>query len=462
MNFLLPTIAVAIAIGSILIARRARSVETFFAGRSENGEPPTLLTLTFSQVTTWIFARSLMNAAILGFYYGIWGTLAYALYYLSFLSGGLIIDSLRFRHGFDSIQDFLRDRFGRWGTSCYNVVIGVRLVSEVFANLLVVGILFGAAGTELYTGAILAFVLVTLLYSMLGGLWASLRTDVLQMTVFLVALAALVAMVATEGLFSTDNLLSTPFDIAEPGPVLMLVALLQVWSYPMHDPVMMDRGFLADRSTTRRSFLHATWISFVCITAFGTLGIVAGANAADGEAMTAVLQRLLGDTPMQVFNIALVISAMSTLDSTLSSSSKLVVIDMQLLPRTIANGRWAMAVFMLLGLGLVFWGNYDLFSAVAVSGTASLFLLPVILFSLWGGRTDVPTWSYVITFLIAIGGSALYFTESSGYSEWMGDMHKYTKLLFISLAVIVSGCVVYLLGILSAASRRAATEAGRA
>ena len=62
----------------------------FYQGHSRNGAPPSLMTLVFSQVTTWIFARSLMNAAILGFYYGLWGVLAYATYYLSFLTGGLI------------------------------------------------------------------------------------------------------------------------------------------------------------------------------------------------------------------------------------------------------------------------------------------------------------------------------------------------------------------------------------
>ncbi|MES9963153.1 MAG: hypothetical protein ABW116_06410 [Candidatus Sedimenticola sp. 20ELBAFRAG] len=111
-----------------------------------------------------------MNTAILGFYYGIWGTLAYAAYYLSFLTGGKIIDSLRFQHGYTSVQGFLADRFGRWGTSCYNFVAGVRLVSEVFANLLVIGILFGAAGTESYTLAVLGLAAITLFYSMLGGL----------------------------------------------------------------------------------------------------------------------------------------------------------------------------------------------------------------------------------------------------------------------------------------------------
>ncbi len=58
--------------------------------------------------------------------------------------------------------------------------------------------------------------------------------------------------------------------------MLLLVAFLQVFSYPVHDPVMMDRGFLADRDTTRKSFLHAFWLSSLCIIGFGMFGIQAG------------------------------------------------------------------------------------------------------------------------------------------------------------------------------------------
>jgi len=446
LNQLLLTFVGVIALISVLLSTRAKSEAAFFHGESPSGKNPQLLTLIFSQVTTWIFARSLMNAAILGFYYGLWGTLAYAAYYLSFLTGAKIIDSLRFRHGYTSIQHFLHDRFGNLGTACYNFVIGVRLTSEVFANLLVIGILFGAAGSVGYTVTILAFAAVTLFYSVLGGLHASLRTDVFQMLVFLVTLVVLLFMTVTNGAFSFGDLGFKPFMINDPGPILLMVALLQVWSYPMHDPVMMDRGFLADRETTRRSFMHAAWISILCIVGFGSLDIFAGANAGNGEEMNAVLTRLLGGVPMLLFSASLVISAMSTLDSTLSSSAKLVVVDMRLVPSSLLNGRLSMLVFMLLGLLLVFVGNRDLFSAVAVSGTASMYLAPVIFFSLWGGRDDIPVWSYVSTFGIAIAAAGLYFTESSGHSMLLGDAHKYTKLLWISLSVLLSGCLLFWIG----------------
>lgn len=446
MTAVLPVSVAVIALLSFFLAPRANSEKGFFLGHSPSGEVPSLLTLVLSQVTTWVFARSLMSAAILGFDYGVWGTLAYAAYYLSFLTGAAIVNSIRFQHGFNSVQDFLRDRFGTAGTVCYNIVIGLRLISEVFANILVIGLLFGTAGSGSYALAVTLFALVTLAYSMFGGLHASLKTDVLQMVLFLITLVVLVVMALSSGYLNTDAIFFKPFVMDEPGPILLFVALLQVVSYPMHDPVMMDRGFIADKDTTRKSFIHAAWVSIICVMLFGLLGVMAGANVAEGESMVATLTRLLGENTMLVFNIALLISAMSTLDSTLSSSAKLVALDMRMVKPTIQNGRIAMAVFMLLGLGFVFVGNEDLFSAVAVSGTASMYLVPVIFISLWWGKQDVPTWSYIGAFVLAIAGAALYFTESSKHTAWMGDAHKYTKLLYISGTVFVGGLVLFMLG----------------
>ncbi len=449
MEYALIAIAGVIATLSIVFAPIAKTVNTFFSGSSSRGEAPSLITLTFSQVTTWIFARSLMNAAILGYYYGLWGTLAYALYYLSFLTGGKIIDKLRFEQGFASVQDFLQARFGRMGVTCYNIVIIIRLVSEVFANLLVIGMLFGMAGSNAYMLAIIAFSAVTLLYSMLGGLHASLKTDVLQMSIFVFVLLMLLATVLGSGQFSIADLVFKEFQFDQPGPILMLVALLQIWSYPMHDPVMMDRGFIADRDSTRKSFYHAAWISIICIIAFGLLGVWAGAHAGEGDTMNTVLMRLLGDWPMLLFSTTLVVSAMSTLDSTLSSSAKLIAVDMKLVGTSVKNGRVIMLVFMLLGLLCVFFGNQDLFSAVALSGTASLFLAPVVFFSIFGKQKNIPSWSYLFSFVVAILGAGLYFLESSGHTQWLGDAHKYTKLLIISLVILISGCASFFAGQLS-------------
>lgn len=459
MTYALPLLVAILALLSVYISPKAKAEIGFFQGSSPTGTTPTLLTLVLSQVTTWIFARSLLNAAILGYYYGIWGTLAYTAYYLSFLTGGQIIDALRFKLGYNSVQDFLRDRFGNTGTRCYNFVVGLRLVSEIFANILVIGVLFGAEGSSAYTLAVIAFAAITLTYSMLGGLHASLKTDVMQMVIFLIVLVTLAIIVFSSSQIQFIQLFDKPFNITEPGPILLLVAFLQIWSYPLHDPVMMDRGFLADRRITRLSFLHAGWISGLCILVFGSFGILAGVHAQGSESMNDALTRILGEVPMLLFSATLVISAMSTLDSTLSSSAKLVAVDMRVISPTIQNGRIVMLVFMLLGVGMVFLGNKDLFSAVAVSGTAALYLAPVIFVSLWANQKYIPTWSYLSAFCLAVTGAAIYFFESSGHTTWLGDAHKYTKLLWITLIVLLGGFAFFLFGHLMMKAEKTATTA---
>jgi len=443
-------VGVLVAIGAltVAIAPRAHTPEGFFRGLGESGAAPGLLTLTLSQVTTWIFARSLLNAGILGYFYGLSGALAYTAYYGSFLTGWLIVDRLRFRHGATNVQGFLARRFGRLGTACFNLLISLRLLSEVFANLLVVGIVFGVAGSSAYTGAIFAVAAVTLLYSMAGGLRASLRTDVLQMSLLLVLLAVMFVLMLAHPLFEARALAASSPDPLGPGWVLLLVALLQIWSYPLHDPVMMDRGFIADRGVTRRSFLHAFWLSSLCILAFGLLGVFAGLNRAGEEELIATLGRLLGAPATLMLGAALVISAASTLDSTFSSAAKLAVQDMGLARASAASGRAAMALFCLIGLVLVFFGTEDLFTAVAVSGTASLALTPVIVFCIWGDR-EVAQWSFFAAFLFAAAGAVLYFLETTGSSAWLTPLaeHKYEKLLVITVAVLAAGFAAFVAGL---------------
>lgn len=449
---ILIALVVAMAVISFVLSPRVKTAEGFFKGVDEYGQAPSLWTLTLSQVTTWIFARSLMNAAILGFYYGIAGTLAYAAYYLSFLTGGYIVDRVRFEHGHDSIQAFLYDRYGRVGTLSYNILVGVRLLSEVFANLLVIGIIFGVAGSTGYTLSIIAVAVLTLVYSMMGGLRASLRTDVFQTLLLLVSLVVLVALMSVESAFDVGAMLASSPDMTSPGWILLGVALLQVWSYPMHDPVMMDRGFLSDRTTTRKSFHYACALSVVAIILFGLLGIFAGLNKESGEAMVAALTRLLGEPVMIIFNIALIVSAVSTLDSTFSSSSKLVVDQMGVMHKTVRNGRIVMALFLLGGLFFLFLGQKDLFAAVAVSGTAAMFLTPVIFFNIMWKR-ETALWAYVTSFFSALLGAALYMMEAGGHLSLMtpvlGVEHKYAKLLIICLCVLGLGMTSFAFGSLS-------------
>ncbi len=428
------------------MAPRRVSVAGFFAGAGADGRSPGLWTLVLSQVTTWIFARSLMNAAILGYYYGIAGTMAYAGYYASFLTGGFIVGRLR-AGGAGSMQDWLGARFGAMGNGCYNFVVALRLLSEVFANLIVVGLIFNAVLAGSGTAAIVIVAVVGLAYSAWGGLSAALRTDVVQMVVFLGVFGlAFVALVAAPG-FDLGAVLTAPGTAGGyNGWILLAVAALQVFSYPAHDPVMMDRGFIADPATTRASFLHAFWISTLCILGFGFFGIQAGLVGAayEGE----LIGTWAAMFPAWVFSllmISLLVSALSTLDSALSSAARLVVVEGGL-PRSLMAGRLVMVAFMAAGTVLTLWGNATLFDAVAVSGTASMFLTPVLLVGLVMGRTIAP-WAYLVAFGAALLGAFAYFARGwDAVAAMLIEGHKYEQLLVICICVLVVGFAAVLAG----------------
>lgn len=447
---LIVTIFLGIVLASLLVAPRRVSVEGFFGGQTASGQAPGLLTLVLSQVTTWIFARSLMNAAILGYFYGMAGTLAYAAYYGSFLTGGFVVARLR-AGGAGSVQDWLSARFGALGTSCYNLVIALRLLSEVFANLIVVGLIFSAVVPEIALAKELSIVLVALLglaYSAWGGLSAALRTDVLQMSVFLVVfIVAFVAMLLSPGFDLGAVVTAEGTSGSYNGWVLMAVAALQVFSYPVHDPVMMDRGFLADEKTTKRSFLHAFWLSVLCIVAFGMFGIQASLVGAEYEGE--LIGTWAGMFPAWIFDallITLLVSALSTLDSALSSASRLCVEELGVAPRSLNGGRVVMVLFMLAGAALTLWGNATLFDAVAVSGTASMFLTPVLIVGLVMQR-QIARWSYLVAFSAAMIGAVLYFARAATWAAaLLPEGHKYEQLLAICVAVLIVGFVAVLAG----------------
>ena len=229
------------------------------------------------------------------------------------------------------------------------------------------------------------------------------------------------------------------------------MAGLQVFSYPAHDPVMMDRGFIADEATTRRSFLHAFWISTLLIIGFGMFGIQAGLIGAkyDGE-LIGTWGAILPQWVFAALLVSLLISALSTLDSALASSARLVVEELRLAPKTLLGGRLAMAGFMAAGTVLTLWGNQTLFDAVAVSGTASMFLTPVLVFGLIGGRRMAP-WAYLVAFAAAmIGAMAYLFRGVTWVAMILPQGHKYEQLLIICIVVLAIGFIAGLIG-----SRRA-------
>jgi Na+/proline symporter len=417
------------------LAPWARNAEEFFSAKRQSGARPGFWILTSSLVISWIFAKSITNAANLGLSYGIVGGFSYALYYLSFMVAGQVIFQLRTQGNFRSIHHFLEQRFGKAAILLFSLLIGIRLFNEVWSNTMVIGSYFGAVGESSYYLAILSFTVLSLAYTLKGGLRSSLLTDAIQMVFFGLLLIITLGYIFPQENGSPIELISTGTWSSNDGLNLALVALLQIFSYPFHDPVLTDRAFIGNAQTTRKSFQAATVIGFICILLFSLVGVYAQREQLNGEAAVEVA-KLLGVGSMLAMNFIMVTSAASTLDSTLASFSKLLVVDLSWLQKNIKNGRLAM-LFIAAAGSLPLVANPTVLSATTVSGTMVMGLAPVFVF--WKKANSA--WSFFLPVLsgliLGILLAANAFPESLVFSSGPYSVLLWCNIWGVGFATIL-------------------------
>lgn len=422
----------------VWLAPFAKTKEEFFQAKEDNGKQPSFWILTSSLVISWIFAKSITNAANLGLSYGIVGGLAYSAYYLSFLAAGIIIFRLRTIGGFNSIHHFLQSKYGRYAVLLFSLLIGFRLFNEIWSNSMIIGSYFGAIGSTPYFISIIVFTCLTLLYVLKGGLRSSLLTDFIQMILFTVLLVIILILIFP----AVDQPAGAYFNSGtwtlDQGVNLLLVALLQVFSYPFHDPVLTDRAFILPPKATLKSFAVATVIGFTCILLFSFIGIAAKFLGASGQAAVEV-GKILGVVPMLMLNLIMITSAASTIDSAITSFSKLSVQDT--LPQqkqTVKRGRIMMILITVAGTIPIFLSP-EILTATTISGTMVIGLAPIFLF--W--RMDAPKISYFLSLSFGIMIGIMVATGS--YPEQLYfSTGKYADLLSANLYGTI-GCFILFL-----------------
>jgi solute:Na+ symporter, SSS family len=410
----------------------------FFKGSSNDKQPNTFL-LTSSLVITWLFAKSITNAADLGYQFGIVGGVAYAGYYVSFMVAGIIIYFMRTKGGYKSIHHFLQNKYGQGAIILFTVLIGFRLLNEIWSNTMIVGSYFGEKGSMGYYSAILVFTALTLAYTLKGGMRTSIITDLIQMAMFAILMIIILGLIIprTEGGFTTIAQ-SGEWTMSQ-GLNLFFVALIQVLSYPFHDPILTDRGFISTPKTTLKSYVLATFIGGGCIILFSSVGTFAAMNGLNAPA-TLEVSKLLGVFMLLAMNTIMITSAAATIDSTFTSTSKLVHLDL-LHERdlSITKARWTMVAIAVLGtLPILF--NPEILSATTISGTMVLGLAPVFVF--W--NIDAPKISYYLSVLAGIffGFLMVFYPVPERFLLTDG---KYADLLVVNLVGTIVCFLLFLI-----------------
>lgn len=414
----------------------AQTTNQFFKASKKNNRPNTFV-LTGSLIISWIFAKSITNAANLGLDFGIVGGVAYAGYYLSFAVAGILIYRMRKYGGIKSIHQYLTSKFGRGAMALFSLLIAIRLFNDVWSNTTVIGTYFGEQGSSQYYWSIIVFTFLTLAYALKGGLSSSIFTDVIQMGLFSILLCVILWSVFTKDDFSVKEAVTSGTWSFELGLNLFFAAIIQSFSYPFHDPVLTDRAFISSPKVTLKSFLYASLLGALCIILFSIIGVYAQSKGMVGQAAVEV-GKAFGVAILLVINFIMITSAASTLDSTFSSFSKLLAIDLGM-GKNLTFGRLSMIIIAILGTLPVFF-NAEILSATTISGTMVIGLTPVFLF--W--NMEVPKISFYLSvvcglvfgFILVfnIFPTALIFTKGN-----------YAELLWVNVFGIASCILLYLI-----------------
>jgi Na+/proline symporter len=376
-----------------LFSPRRASPLQFFTGSGEAGGAPSLWVLVASAAITWIFAKSIANAASLGYAFGPVGGVGYALYYLSFAVAAVAVYFLRTRGGHRSLSAFLVDKYGPLCARMFLIAVAVRLFNEVWSNTKVGALYFGAEGSGGYWAAAAAITAFTVYYTWRGGLRSSLLTDAGQMLLAAVLLSVVLVVVLPP--LAARGLPQVAPEVSLAGLTFCALAAVQVLSYPFHDPVMTDRAFLTKPAAMVKGFLLAGLISGAFILLFSSVGIYARAFGLGGEPAVSV-PASLGLPMLLIFNAIMLTSAGSTLDSTFASTAKLAAVDWpdRRAPpeaRQRRLGRAAMAVIAVVGnapLFAIYLGDGvgpAVIAATTISGTMVMGLAPIFLLSFLPG-----------------------------------------------------------------------------
>ena len=370
----------------------------FFAGNSESGAEPGLWLLVASAAITWIFAKSIANAADLANAFGIFGGIGYALYYLSFAVAALAIYFIRTRGGHASLSGFLVGKYGALCAKLFLIAIAIRLFNEVWSNTKVAALYFGSEGSVEYWIGVLFVTAFTVYYSWRGGLRSSLLTDGAQM-ILAAILLVVVLMIIWPGL-ATRGLPEVAPERNLAGITFCGLALVQVLSYPFHDPVLTDRAFITRPKVMVGGFILAGACAGAFILLFSTVGLYGLSFGIAGNTAVSV-PASLGLPVLLVFNAIMLTSAGSTLDSTFASAAKLAGRDWDnrrgdATSRQARFGRGIIVAIAILGnlpLLAIYFGEAvgpAIIAATTISGTMVMGLAPIFLLSFLptAGRTS--------------------------------------------------------------------------
>ena len=362
---LLAIFGVAWVLLGVYWGRKAKDLEGFMlAGRNVG-----LALGAATTMATWVTSNTIMLAPKFAMQMGVWGLLAY-----STASFGLFLFApMAFRirrlmpRGFTS-GDFMRLRYGKAAWVAFLIISMVYSMAWLVSMAMAGGIVLEALSGIDYAFGMSVILLVCVVYTLFGGLYAVIGTDFVQSLIILAGVVTVGVIVLNE--IGVDAI---RLQIATEQPalldVLMPVALLSLFNNMFfgfgeifHNNVWWSRAFAMREGVSHRAFLLSGLLWFPIPIAAGFIGLASGAldiNVPDPDMVgPLVAGQVLGSAGAVLVFIVVFCSLASSIDSLLAATSDLLAEDVYrrwLDPGANDAQVRKLTSSLVIGLGLVTW-----------------------------------------------------------------------------------------------------------
>ncbi len=391
-----------VALG-IYWGRRAKNPEGFMlAGRNVG-----LSLGSATAMATWVTSNTTMLAPVFALTLGIWGMLAYSTASFGLLLFALFVGRIRtLLPAGVTAGDFFRLRYGRGGWSLFLIITMLYSLSWLVSMAIAGGDLLEALAGIPYLQGMSLILVVCILYTLFGGLYAVIGTDFIQSLIILVGIVFIGGLVVAKLDFSTayehiSTYQPSLLKIAMPAALLAVFNnMLFGFGEVFHNNVWWSRAFAMRKEVAPKAFFLSGLLWFPIPIAAGFIALAAGplginipAENQTGPVVASAVMSMsgLGAVSGILILIVLFCSMASSIDSLLAATSDLLIEDVQkglFKAKVNESGFRRSAGIVIVGLGVLVWllaaPHWPIINALFISGPlVGSLIWPVIAGLFW-------------------------------------------------------------------------------
>ncbi|HCS53568.1 MAG TPA: urea transporter, partial [Planctomycetaceae bacterium] len=345
--------------------KRAKSYDGFaVAGRNVG-----LALGTATAVATWITSNTTMLAPQFALQLGIWGALAYSTASFGLFAFAPMSGRIRqlMPEGYTAVE-FVRKRYGQIATVPFLLISLFYAITWLISMSMAGGKLLNVLSGIPYPVGMTVVVIVCVLYTLFGGMYAVIGTDFIQSLIILVGLVVVSVAVLTQvdiGDVHSKLEVQRPMLLAVFFPAALMSLfnnMLFGFGEIFHSNVWWSRAFSMREGVGPKAYALGglLWLPVPIVAGF--LGLAApalGIGISQPDTVgPLVAATLLGSAGALLVFVVIFCSLASSIDSLLAATSDLLVNDIiePLSPGEMsdtAKRRWA--AFSIIGLGLLAW-----------------------------------------------------------------------------------------------------------